>query len=60
MEQNTDTDTGLLTIAMPAGQHSATLRLGPLPQEIIGGLVSIGGLLAWWGALWWQRRARRR
>jgi hypothetical protein len=55
-----DTDTGLLTIAMPAGQHSATLRLGPLPQEIIGGLVSIGGLLAWWGALWWQRRARRR
>lgn len=53
-----DTDTGLLTIAMPAGRHTATLRLMPLPQEIIGGLISICGLLAWGGALWWQRRAR--
>jgi hypothetical protein len=54
-----DTDTGLLTIAMPAGRHAVTLRLAPLQQEIIGGLISIGGLLAWSGALWWQRRARR-
>jgi hypothetical protein len=53
-----DTDTGLLTIAMPAGRHTATLRLMPLPQEIIGGLISVCGLLAWGGALWWQRRAR--
>jgi hypothetical protein len=55
-----DTDTGLLTLALPAGKHSVVLRLAPLQQEIIGGLVSSSGLLLLGGAWWWQRRASRR
>jgi hypothetical protein len=54
-----DTDTGLLTVAMPAGRHRLVLRLAPLQQEIIGALISLGGLVAWGAASWWQRRERR-
>jgi hypothetical protein len=55
-----DTDTGLLTVEMPAGRHRLVLHLEPLPQEWSGGLISIGGLLAWGVAFWWQRHGRRR
>lgn len=54
-----DTDTGLLTVPLPAGRYTLRLKLLPLHQEVVGGVISAGGLIAWSGCLWWQRRARR-
>lgn len=51
-----DTDTGLLTAELPAGDYTLRLRLTPLRQEVVGAAVSLGGIAAWCGCLWWQRR----
>jgi 6-pyruvoyl-tetrahydropterin synthase related domain len=37
---------GLILIALPAGHYRLTLELEPLRQEMIGAIVSLGGLLS--------------
>ena len=59
IELEPDTDNGLLTAVLPAGQYTVVLRLAPLQQEKIGGSISLGGVLAWSAVAWWQRRKRR-
>ncbi len=54
-----DTAAGLLLLQAPAGKYSITLRLTPLPQEKIGALLSLCGLLLWSGSGWMRRRIPR-
>lgn len=54
-------DQGLVTVAVPAGKHTVTLRLAP-PHATLGNAVSIATavllLLAVGGEAWWLRRRK--
>ncbi len=49
-------ESGLLVIDLPAGNYRAELELVPLPQELIGGALSVSGLALLFGVAAWRDR----
>lgn len=49
---------GLVTVDLPAGEHTVRLAFGDTPAQQVGAVVSLAGLAAWLALVWWRGRQR--
>ena len=49
---------GLVTVDLPAGQHTVHLAFGDTAGRMFGAVVSLAGLVLWIVLVWWRGRGR--